>query len=1175
MSVRFVIGRAGTGKTHYCLQSVLDRVSVDPVDGPRLILLVPEQASYQMERTLVERAPQGVLHRAEVLSFRRLAFRVLEPAGAASRAALSDAARAMVLRHMVTLHRPQLRYYRRADRVAGLMERLGATVSELIQEAIAPDDLVRAYDSTTVPIDPNAAKLHDLQLIYRAYLDYLGRERVDPTQYLALAREAMPPCVWLHGAEVWVDGFASFMQQEALTLALLARLCSRMEISLLLDPRLYGASGRDSALADQARLFSRTLRTQEELGELLRRSGVAVETPILLSSHEPPRTRGQATLARMERTFFSQPEADAGAAVGGVEVAVLPNRRLEAEYAVSRVCRWVQEQPGRFRYRDLAIIVRDLNPYHEWLAQALRARNVPFFIDRRRPMAHHPLVELLRAACQLAAEDMPLDTMRLLLKTGLLPLATEAADVLENYLLAHGISGRQTWQQSRWTFAPRSALSEDRPEPSPYEQHEAERVHAAHAAVMKALGPWLAAAADGNSHTGQDWADAIRRWLGLLETDTTVTRWAQEAEARGDLDQAEEHRQVLRDVDEFLGDLTTALREMSLPVDELGRVVESGLAEMTLGLAPPMLDQVLVGAIERSRHPEIKAAVILGFNDGVFPQTPAEDSILNDEDRERLRAAGLRVRGATRERVLDESLLAYVAVTRPSEELVVTYAAADEEGRELRPSPYLEALLRSCGLKEPIVVVDPVVSRRTWDIVTGGDFFARIAGEFRARPAMGADDPTTRARWNELYESARGLAREHRIGQLLSGLKEVVPARLSEAAVRRLYGAELHTSVSQLESYAACPFKHFAESSLKLRPRPVAELEAVDVGRLHHAVLEDFVGGLTQRHIALADLSAEQLTDTLRESCARVAEAMRAGEVVSVARDRYVTRRMAGYLARVVRAQQRLAKMGQARTLRTEVPFGFSRAGALPGLSITTPQGRRIVLRGFIDRVDVAELTDECLGIVVDYKRSSELKLEASEVFHGLSLQLLAYALVVAEHGETLTGRPIRPVAALYVPMTPAYESRKHPSAAGKSSDKEEDAPLLGLSKPRGAIHRDGVAVLHPTFSEWSDGYGLYLKKDGNLGNVGRSDAYEPESFDALLRHTKGRMGSLADAMLDGDIAVRPVRLKTFTACSWCTMSPVCRIDALLGGYRFVEPYTRAELMAKLVGTSPSPDEVE
>ena len=221
MAVRFIIGRAGSGKTHHCLEAIRARLRQDPVDGPRLVLLVPEQASLQMERAIIGADGVGAAHRAEVLSFRRLAQRVLEASGAPARGALSEPARAMVLRHLVMRHAVDLRFYRgladrgaATGRLGGFVERLGATVSELIQEAIEPEDLELPGGDEDLDDPAHQAKLHDLRTIYRAYLDYLGGDRLDPSQFLQAARARLDRCPWLVGAATaraqlgagWRDG---------------------------------------------------------------------------------------------------------------------------------------------------------------------------------------------------------------------------------------------------------------------------------------------------------------------------------------------------------------------------------------------------------------------------------------------------------------------------------------------------------------------------------------------------------------------------------------------------------------------------------------------------------------------------------------------------------------------------------------------------------------------------------------------------------------------------------------------------------------------------------------------------------------------------------------------------------------------------------------------------------
>ncbi len=1185
MAVRFIIGRAGSGKTHRCLDEIRRRLSQRPRQGPRLLCLVPEQASLQMERAILEPAEGAssagssfaASHRAEVLSFRRLALRVLGAVGNSSRHALTDPARAMVIRHLLLRHRSQLRYYSRmtgqaasARGLAGFVDRLSAALSELMDEAVAPQHLKALVDGDPSASDENTsdpeeqAKLHDLHLIYNAYLQYLGDEKLDPSQYLQLARECIPECDWLCDAELWVDGFASFSGQEILTLIALARRARSTKVTVLTDPRLVEEGRRsESEICDAARLFARTQRTYRELADRFRGAGLDVEDPIVLSELPPARFPPSSAFADLERRLFS-PSAHANPAPlpSRLELVELPSRRIEADYAVSRLCQWVQATTP-LRYRDMAIIARELDPYYGLLSEALSTRGIPFFIDRRRPVTHHPLVELLRAAAGLAADPYALDSLRGCLKTGLLPIDRDASDALENYALAHGISAAHAWCGEDWSFPVRPSIGPaDRAASAPKTSRDALFfVNRARRALIECLHPWMTFSRSSESHLGGEWVGAVQRWIESLGVGRTLKRWVDEAVNDGDIELADEHKQVWREVMSLLDDAAMALSDVAITEPEWEDLVESGLSRVTLGLVPPTLDQVLVGSIERSRHPDIKAVVLVGFNDGLFPKVLAEDAILNDDDRNRLKQAGLRIRPAARERTLDECLLAYVALTRASEALVVTYASADDHGAALRPSPYVAAMQAACDPLPVTKPTDPMSSRQNWDVQTPTDLVQRLAIEFRQRGPRAGDDGELQARWNALYAAVqRDLGHDPTAKWIMESLDEPREKRLPTALIERLYPGSLSTSVSRLESFAACPFQHFSRYTLRLRQREEASLEAVDVGQVHHAILEDFVGGLATQNRGFGQLTDAEVRHRLEKSHARVTATIPTDGKWSDARTRYKLLRSTEDLARVIQAQRRRSRSAGVTPQAVELPFGFDTQRSLDALELSTPTGRCVLLRGYIDRVDLVEHGDELLGLVIDYKTTRNKLLRAGDVYHGVSLQLLSYLLVLADAGVTPAGRRIRPIGALYLSLAPRYGLVDHPDH-GKT---REDAPL-GTARPRGLVVEDGFAALDDAAEAgWSDHYAIYRKKDGDLGNLDHSDGADRSSFQAMLAHTRYKLATLADGILDGDVAISPFRIGSFSPCSWCAMPTVCRFDNGLSDVRFVEALTRTEALRRM-----------
>jgi ATP-dependent helicase/nuclease subunit B len=166
---------------------------------------------------------------------------------------------------------------------------------------------------------------------------------------------------------------------------------------LLADPGSLKAS--EAREPDAAALFGRSLRTYRQLWMMFRDAGCALEDPIVLGSDSPPRWSSRGALSRIE-AHFAEDVSDSPAEDSSNEicVATVSDRRNEIEFAVAQVCAWVARAENPLRYRDIALICRDLEPYHDLLSAALAERGIPYFLDRRRTLAHHPLVELVRGA---------------------------------------------------------------------------------------------------------------------------------------------------------------------------------------------------------------------------------------------------------------------------------------------------------------------------------------------------------------------------------------------------------------------------------------------------------------------------------------------------------------------------------------------------------------------------------------------------------------------------------------------------------------------------------------------------------------------------------------------------------------------------------------------------------
>ncbi|MCL6634590.1 MAG: exodeoxyribonuclease V subunit gamma, partial [Peptococcaceae bacterium] len=684
MTLRFIIGRAGTGKTRACLNAVREELLIRPA-GPPLILLVPEQATFQTEYALAATPGLKGFIRAQVLSFRRLAYRVLQEAGGAARAHIGELGKRMVLRRLLERRKGELKVFQRSAGQPGFADTLARTLGEMKTYCIGPAELAAAASSLRGREGGALAdKLDDLYLLYCDLENYLADRFTDPDDYLSLLADRLGKSAAVQGAEVWVDGFTGFTPQEYRVLAALLQAARRVNVSLCVD------AGSIQGVAAESDPFYPVWETYEQLCLMAAGERVPVERPVVLGN--PARRFRSDALRQIERCFFQRPAEPLPGSRPEVVLAYAANRSAEVEGAAREIIRLARDEG--YRWREIVVLARDLPLYAGLVANVFADYAIPAFIDQKRPATHHALLELVRSAIEVAVRDWPYDAVFRYLKTDLTPLSREEVDILENYVLAHGIRGSR-WTDGRpWTYRLRRFPGEeagwtqvDDPAQEESELAEVNRIRACAAVSLGRFCTRVRGAAGAREITA-----VLYDLLDELAVPAQLERWSAAAEVEGALEEAREHGQVWNAFTALLDELVEVLGDDPIPLEEYAAVLDEGLSHLSLSLIPPGLDQVTVGSLDRSRSPGARAAFILGVSEGHLPARTTEQGVFTDAEREKLRSGGLKLAPGARRRAFEEQYLVYVALTRSAERLTLSCPLADDDGGAVSPSPVLEQI---------------------------------------------------------------------------------------------------------------------------------------------------------------------------------------------------------------------------------------------------------------------------------------------------------------------------------------------------------------------------------------------------------------------------------------------------------------------------------------------------
>ena len=1174
VQARFLLGPAGSGKTFRCLTEIRDALRENP-EGPPLILLAPKQATFQLERQLLDsewwgerpREPNATstagapgLRRDEaassaqagvsphplsgyarlrIFSFERLAQFVFEKLQVAAPRLLTEEGRVMVLRALLMQYEDELKLFHRSARRPGFAQQLSRLLGELQQHHFTPAKL-RTLASRLAGHRELQDKLDDLALLLEAYARWLAEHELqDANRLLDAATDALqspssirrPPSA-LPISGLWLDGFAEMTPQELDLLAAILPHCERATLAFCLENEPQVETSWLSIWSSVGKTFQQCRQRLEN------RPDCKIEVKMLPRDSGENRFANNSELAHLEKNWASSitpnsalqtPQPRSREAESTISMVACASPEAEAVFAAREILKFVR---AGARFRDCAVLVRNLDDYHKPLARRFRRYGVPFFLDRRESVAHHPLAELTRSALRTVAFDWPHDDWFAALKAGFSGVDETEIDRLENAALEFG------WRGAKWR------------EPLPAGDASFERLRQRIVPPFENFARQFAR--HKNQPSGGQLAEALREFWDALDVEETLERWSLAGPEKPSIvnRQSSIHSTVWEQMNVWLDNVALAFSREALPLRDWLPILEAGLANLTVGVIPPVLDEVLIGAIDRARNPNLKFTLVLGVNESVFPAAPATPPILTDTDRDELKRSGIALGPDLRERLARERYYGYIACTRASDKLAVTFARHDADGKSLNPSPFI-AQLRGFF---PSLEIEEFRADADWRAAEhAGELIVPLMKLNSPHPASGHPLPARRGEglgegrdknWAELLElpSLKSLAAS------LRQLQEPDPAEnLSLALTEKLFGPVLRTSVSRLEEFAQCPFRFFVRSGLRAGERKIFELDARERGSFQHDVLRIFHERLAAEGRRWRDLTPPEARERIRAIAVELTENFRGGLLQDTAQARFEARAMTGSLQDFIEVVVTwLREQNEFDPAAAELDFGGGEARA-PALELDLGDGHRLALQGRIDRVDLWREpgNDTALALVMDYKSGGK-RLDAVLVEHGVQLQLLTYLNVLrhwADPRRALGVARLTPVGVFYVNLRGQYES------GGTRAEALGDA---GDARKRAFRHtgRFDASVL-PKLDRLgtADQFSYQRNQDGSL-RKGSVEALSRAEFEKLLDRVETQLREMGRAIFSGEAKVDPYRKGNETPCEFCDYRAACRMDPWAHRYR-------------------------
>lgn len=1084
--IRLITGPARSGKSHAVYQEFHDKICSGKAE--KAILVVPEQYTLEAEKQYLDHSKAPGILGAEIISFKRLCFRVLEEVGMHYDVPITEIGRLMLLRNLFESHHSELVYYQNVYERPGFLFRFYELVKELRQSMAGTEALEKLKEQ----LDEESLlyhKLSDLTLVYHAYAEATDGLYSDDEDYYAMMLDGIGHSQKIKDTWIWVDGFDSFTAQEYEIIRALTEQAKQVTVTVPID------DGYDSEHGES--VFLHTATMLKRLEKMASEIGLPIERVTLDRAFESK------ALEYLSKAVFRYPYSayPAQKDQSAVHVFSAENRMAEVEQCALEMIRLVRDE--HFEWRDLAVVSNDLSAYEMAVKRVFDRYELPYFMDAKSAMRDNPLIDFILALCRTGDNLYGEENAVQLLKTGFFDVEDEAVFQFELYVRAWRLRERQLCKPF------------EKPAPEGVHLEAAESVRAFYCEVTDDIRQLKRVPA-------QHMAETLYRVMVALKLPEKIEAQVDRFMEKGDFDHAQTFAQVWNRVMTTLDELVGISGEALMSLSDVYTLLEAGFERMETGRIPLRENQVLVGSLDRSRAHPIRTLFILGVNDGVLPQSGGDHQLILEEEKARLKTAGFHFLADSQMFLEKEQYNIYSAMTRPSESIYFSYSRADEEGKPLRASQWIGRVLKCFPDAEMKTPLKPIATEK--------GTAAPLASELR----RALDGYPISEEWLEVFKWYMVNAPET-AKHLYRGLKHSnLVDRLSKRTVEALYKGPLNTSVSRLENYVQCPFKYYVEAGLRPTEIHPYTMSYPEVGTLLHQSLERFGRRLNESETTWKTLDG----DSAEALMASVVDELLDDELYrSKFQYRYQAHKLMRVSKRAVRTLTQHLHQGAFEPIAFELAFPDSGKG-LPPIVIELNSGEKLFIRGVIDRIDRLDINGKTYLKIIDYKSGSK-KISLSDVYHGLQMQLLVYLGACMGSPAYFRADDVHPAGAFYFRIDdPLVET-------------PEQVKAMIDEKITDSLKLDGFAVddadvlnsLDETLQEngRSSVIQVRLKTDQSFAKT--SQVVSESDLLDMITWVQKKIAAIGEDVLEGHIDISPCRMGTAKSCDYCDYKGICQFD--------------------------------
>lgn len=603
------------------------------------ILMVPELISHDTERRLAAVAGDTASRYAQVLSFTRLARRVVDIVGNGGQECLDDSGRIVAMASAARQLHSKLKTYASVETKPEFLHQVIDAVDEFKRCCITGRDLQNAASQTEGIL---AEKLEELALLMESYDSLCAQGKRDPRDQMTWVLEQLEQIDFAEKHVFYVDGFPDFTRQN---LAILEHIiCSGTDITVSLNTDRIDSNNIS---------FEKAGQTAKILWQIAQHWKIPTKIETIAPRDDALESMRKALLQGSIRRDVSLH--------GCVKAVRAESIYDECQTAASEIMDKVQQGA---RYRDFSVVCTQMESYRPVLQLIFEKCDIPLYVAGTEDVLLSGVISTVIFAMDAALGGFEQRDILRYLRSTLSPISLDACDRIENYAYIWGIE-RNRWLET-WTAHPDGLSAEW----NDFSRRELEQLNEDRELVIAPIQNLREDFSKAKNVSEQ--VVAIYHFLSKIRFSQRLDKLAQEMDEKGDNRTAQIYNQLWEVLINALEQLYDVLGQTVWDNETFVRLLKLLLSQCSVGTIPPVLDAVSAGPITAMRCQQQKYLIVLGANEGSFPGYGGSNGLLTDQERVTLRSIGVPLTGGAMEGLQEEFAEIYGVFCGAEEQVTVT-----------------------------------------------------------------------------------------------------------------------------------------------------------------------------------------------------------------------------------------------------------------------------------------------------------------------------------------------------------------------------------------------------------------------------------------------------------------------------------------------------------------------